>query len=70
MRIESDIKLGFKDVMIRPKRSTLKSRAEVSLVRKLHFDMEIRNGKAFPLLPQIWIRLVHLKWHQYWHNNN
>lgn len=33
MRIESDIKLGFKDVMIRPKRSTLKSRAEVSLLR-------------------------------------
>lgn len=41
MRIENDIKLGFKDVMIRPKRSTLKSRAEVSLVRKFHF----RHGK-------------------------
>jgi GMP reductase len=37
MRIESDIKLGFKDVMIRPKRSTLKSRAEVSLNRKFRF---------------------------------
>ena len=37
MRIENDIKLGFKDVMIRPKRSTLKSRAEVSLLRKFHF---------------------------------
>lgn len=33
MRIEYDIKLGFKDVMIRPKRSTLKSRKEVSLER-------------------------------------
>ena len=42
MRIESDIKLGFKDVMIRPKRSTLKSRAEVSLLRKFHF----RHGKS------------------------
>ncbi len=41
MRIESDIKLGFKDVMIRPKRSTLKSRAEVSLIRKIRF----RHGK-------------------------
>ena len=41
MRIEYDIKLGFKDVMIRPKRSTLKSRSEVSLVRKFHF----RHGK-------------------------
>ncbi len=37
MRIENDIKLGFKDVMIRPKRSTLKSRAEVSLVRNYTF---------------------------------
>jgi GMP reductase len=31
MRIENDIKLDFKDVLIRPKRSTLKSRSEVSL---------------------------------------
>ena len=35
MRIEMDIKLGFKDVMIRPKRSTLKSRSEVSLLTLL-----------------------------------
>lgn len=37
MRIESDLKLGFKDVMIRPKRSTLKSRSEVSLERTFEF---------------------------------
>ncbi len=37
MRIENDIKLGFKDVMIRPKRSTLKSRSQVSLIRKFSF---------------------------------
>ncbi|WP_299547517.1 GMP reductase [Seonamhaeicola sp.] len=37
MRIEYDIKLGFKDVMIRPKRSTLKSRAEVNLERDFKF---------------------------------
>ena len=37
MRIEYDIKLGFKDVMIRPKRSTLKSRKEVSLEREFKF---------------------------------
>ena len=37
MRIETDIKLGFKDVMIRPKRSTLKSRSQVSLNRKFNF---------------------------------
>ncbi|MBS3992584.1 MAG: GMP reductase [Bacteroidetes bacterium] len=37
MRIESDVKLGFKDVMIRPKRSTLNSRSQVSLIRKFQF---------------------------------
>lgn len=37
MRIESDVKLGFKDVMIRPKRSTLKSRLQVSLEREFNF---------------------------------
>lgn len=37
MRIEYDIKLGFKDVMIRPKRSTLKSRSQVNLERDFKF---------------------------------
>lgn len=37
MRIEYDIKLGFKDVMIRPKRSTLKSRSQVNLNREIKF---------------------------------
>lgn len=37
MRIESEIKLGFKDVMFRPKRSTLKSRSQVDLHRTYHF---------------------------------
>ena len=29
-RIDNDIKLDFKDVLVRPKRSTLKSRSEVN----------------------------------------
>ena len=33
MRIETEIKLDYKDVLIRPKRSTLRSRKEVSLER-------------------------------------
>ena len=37
MRIEEDIKLDYKDVLIRPKRSTLKSRSEVSLGRRTKF---------------------------------
>lgn len=37
MRIEDDSKLDYKDVLIRPKRSTLGSRKEVSLERKFSF---------------------------------
>ena len=37
MRIEEDIKLAFKDVLIRPKRSTLRSRSQVSLEREYKF---------------------------------
>lgn len=35
--IDSDIKLDFKDVLLRPKRSTLKSRSEVSLLSLFYF---------------------------------
>ncbi|KAG5845539.1 hypothetical protein ANANG_G00140230 [Anguilla anguilla] len=41
-RIENDIKLDFKDVLLRPKRSTLKSRSEVDLTRSFFF----RNSKG------------------------
>tara|TARA_B100000925_G_scaffold223978_1_gene172561 strand:+ start:162 stop:1283 length:1122 start_codon:yes stop_codon:yes gene_type:complete len=43
MRIEEDIKLDYKDVLIRPKRSTLGSRKEVDLERGFVF----RNYKPF-----------------------
>ena len=33
MHIDNDIKLDFKDVLIRPKRSTLQSRSEVDISR-------------------------------------
>ena len=42
MRIEEDMKLDYKDVLIRPKRSTLGSRKEVDLERGFTF----RNYKA------------------------
>ena len=42
MIIEEDIKLDFSDVLIRPKRSTLKSRKQVKLTRQLEF----RNAKG------------------------
>jgi len=37
MRLEEDVKLDYKDVLIRPKRSTLGSRKEVDLERKFTF---------------------------------
>ena len=37
MRIESEIKLDYKDVLLRPKRSELTSRNEVDLMRTFTF---------------------------------
>ncbi|WP_372755150.1 GMP reductase [Mariniflexile sp.] len=50
MRIEYDIKLGFKDVMIRPKRSTLKSRSEVSLEREFKFLHSPISWSGIPII--------------------
>ena len=50
MRIETDIKLGFKDVMIRPKRSTLKSRSQVSLIRKFNFLHSDTTWEGIPIM--------------------
>ena len=50
MRIESDLKLGFKDVMIRPKRSTLKSRKQVSLEREFKFLHSNINWEGVPII--------------------
>ncbi|QNK77671.1 GMP reductase [Winogradskyella undariae] len=50
MHIENDIKLGFKDVMIRPKRSTLKSRSQVSLERNFSFLNSKKNWTGIPIM--------------------
>ncbi len=50
MRIEYEIKLGFKDVMIRPKRSTLKSRSEVSLNRDFKFLHSPLTWEGVPII--------------------
>lgn len=50
MRIEDEIKLGFKDVMIRPKRSTLKSRSEVDLLRKFDFRHSPLTWEGIPIM--------------------
>ncbi len=50
MRIENDLKLGFKDVMIRPKRSTLKSRSQVSLERSFTFRNSGKKWSGIPII--------------------
>jgi GMP reductase len=50
MRIEYDVKLDFKDVLIRPKRSVLKSRSEVSLEREFRFRHASTTWKGIPIV--------------------
>ncbi len=50
MRIEQDTKLDFKDVLIRPKRSTLRSRKDVDVSRDFTFKW---SGKSFSGVPII-----------------
>ncbi|MBK2124504.1 GMP reductase [Fangia hongkongensis] len=50
MRIEQDIKLGFQDVLIRPKRSTLKSRSQVSLERNFTFKHSKKAWEGVPIV--------------------
>ncbi len=45
-----DLKLGFKDVMFRPKRSTLKSRSEVSLEQNFKFLHSTSTWTGIPIM--------------------
>lgn len=50
MRIEADLKLGFKDVLIRPKRSTLSSRVQVRLERTFKFRHGGQPWTGIPIM--------------------
>lgn len=50
MRIEEDLKLGFRDVLFRPKRSTLNSRAQVELNREFTFKHSGRRWSGVPVI--------------------
>jgi IMP dehydrogenase/GMP reductase len=50
MKLDQDIKLDFSDVLIRPKRSTLSSRSEVNLVRKLKFPNSGQIWSGIPIM--------------------
>jgi GMP reductase len=50
MRIEDEVKLDFKDVLIRPKRSTLSSRKEVDLTRTYKFKHSGTEWTGVPVM--------------------
>lgn len=50
MRIEDDVKLDFRDVLIRPKRSTLASRREVDLNRNYKFKHSGLEWQGVPIM--------------------
>ena len=50
MKIEQEIKLDFKDVLFRPKRSTLSSRSEVNLERTFTFKNSGATWTGVPLI--------------------
>ena len=48
MRLESEPKLNFEDVLLKPKRSTLSSRKDVDMTRKFTFR---NSSKVMDFLP-------------------
>ena len=50
MKVETDTKLDFNDVLIRPKRTKLSSRSEVNLEREICFPISKQNWKGVPII--------------------
>ncbi len=50
MRIETDIKLDYNDVLLRPKRSTMGSRKDVDLLRTYKFRNSQREWTGIPIM--------------------
>ena len=50
MKIETDTKLDFNNVLIRPKRSTVNSRTEVNLNRQFKFKYSTEKWDGVPII--------------------
>ena len=50
MLIENELQLDFKDVLIRPKRSSLSSRSEVSIIKEYQFKNSPYKWKGVPVI--------------------
>ncbi len=50
MRIEEDVKLNFKDVLLKPKRSGINSRSDVDLIRSFRFKNSGKTWSGVPIV--------------------
>ena len=50
MKIETDSKLDFSDVLIRPKKTTLESRNDIILEREFTFPHSTQVWKGIPII--------------------
>ena len=50
MRIEDDVKLDYKDVLFKPKRSKLESRRDVDLMRTFNFHSSGNEWTGIPIM--------------------
>ena len=50
MKVSSEIKLDFSDVLLRPKRSTLTSRSDVTLERTFTFVNSKQSWTGIPII--------------------
>ncbi len=50
MRIEEELKLDYSDVLFRPKRSTLRSRKDVNLLRTYRFKYSQNEWSGTPIM--------------------
>ena len=49
-KIEAGLKLDFNNILIRPKRSTINTRSEVSLIRSFKFRHSTHSWKGIPII--------------------
>jgi GMP reductase len=50
MKIETDTKLDFSNVLIKPKRTTLTSRSQISLERTFNFPNSKQTWTGVPII--------------------
>ena len=68
MRLDTEIKLNYEDVLLKPKRSTLSSRRDVEMEREFVFRNSQLKYKCLPIIASNMDVLAHLVWQKYYKN--